>query len=93
MLTILHRIEQAIENPPVKIWEYKTVRINYMERSNLERSKRSPETKISYRKNPPKPLQRYFPTDLSILNEHGKDGWELCGVNGVNYYLKREIRE
>ena len=31
--------------------------------------------------------------NLSMLNEHGKDGWELCGVNNINYYFKREIRE
>ena len=40
VLTILHRIEQDIENPPVPIWEYKTVRVNYVALSNLERSKR-----------------------------------------------------
>ena len=31
--------------------------------------------------------------DLSILNKHGKDGWELSGTNKFYYYLKREIRE
>jgi hypothetical protein len=28
-----------------------------------------------------------------MLNELGKDGWELCGVNNVNYYFKRVIKE
>ena len=32
-------------------------------------------------------------SDLSNLNKHGKEGWELCGVNKINYYLKREIRK
>lgn len=36
---------------------------------------------------------RILSKDLSMLNEHGKDGWELCGVNNVNYYFKREIRK
>ena len=31
--------------------------------------------------------------DLPMLNNHGIDGWELCGVHGTMYYLKREIRE
>ncbi len=35
--------------------------------------------------------------DLSMLNEHGKDGWELCAVSRVTlyitYYFKREIKE
>ncbi len=34
---------------------------------------------------------RILSKDLSMLNEHGKDGWELCGVNNINYYFKREI--
>ncbi len=36
---------------------------------------------------------RILSKDLSILNEHGKDGWELCGVNNVNYYFKRKTRK
>ena len=35
----------------------------------------------------------YADEDLQILNENGKDGWELCGVNRINYYFKREIME
>ena len=37
--------------------------------------------------------KRIISEDLSMLNGHGKNGWELCGVNNVNYYFKREIRK
>lgn len=29
----------------------------------------------------------------TILNEYGKDGWRLCGVDGTWYYFAREIKE
>jgi type II secretory pathway component PulF len=74
-LMISNMLVQAKENTPVIQWEYKTVRINYM-------NKKYEKKKI-----------RILSKDLSILNEHGKDGWELCGVNNINYYFKREIRE
>jgi uncharacterized protein YxeA len=40
-----------------------------------------------------KTTRRILEKDLSMLNGHGKDGWELCGVNNVNYYFKRVIKE
>ncbi len=40
-----------------------------------------------------KTTRRILEKDLSMLNKHGKDGWELCGVNNINYYFKREIKE
>ncbi len=36
---------------------------------------------------------RILSEDLSMLNGYGKNGWELCGVNSVNYYFKRVIKE
>ena len=80
-LMISNMLVQAEEDTPVIQWEYKTVKINYMnEKYQAENKRRFPAIRI-------------LSTDLSILNEHGKDGWELCGVNRVNYYLKREIRK
>jgi hypothetical protein len=38
-----------------------------------------------------KPRQRA--QDLPMLNKHGIDGWELCGVHGTMYFFKKEIRE
>ncbi len=70
---------QAKEKTPEIQWEYKTVKVNYMKEKYIE---------PKYRKGP-----RILTEDLSILNEHGKDGWELCGVNNINYYFKREIKE
>ena len=29
----------------------------------------------------------------SMLNQHGKAGWELCAVFNTFYYFKREIKE
>ncbi len=40
-----------------------------------------------------KTTRRILDKDLSMLNELGKDGWELCGVNNINYYFKRKIKE
>ncbi len=40
-----------------------------------------------------KGTRRILEKDLSMLNEYGKDGWELCGVNNINYYFKRKIIE
>lgn len=40
-----------------------------------------------------KATRRILEKDLSMLNEHGEDGWELCGVNNINYYFKRKIME
>jgi len=28
--------------------------------------------------------------DLPVLNSNGADGWELCGVGGAYFYLKRD---
>ena len=81
-LMISNMLAQAEEVTPVIQWEYKTVTINYMSDKQS-----SPTLKRTF------PSVRILSKDLSILNEHGKDGWELCGVNRVNYYLKREIRK
>jgi hypothetical protein len=82
---------QAEEDTPVIEWEYKTVKINYMARKNVERSKR--HLKQEYLIGKTQTKAKILASDLSILNEHGKEGWELCGVNDINYYFKREIRE
>ncbi len=62
-------------------WEYKTVVTTY--RDTVANPKNS--VKVQNKK------------DLSMLNEHGKDGWELCAVSRVTlyitYYFKREIKE
>jgi hypothetical protein len=79
-LMISNMLVQAEEDTPVIQWEYKTVTINYMRNVQLSIERKFPSVRI-------------LSKDLSILNEHGKDGWELCGVNRVNYYLKREIRK
>ena len=71
---------QAKEKTPVVKWEYKTVRINYTNTRNYETSNALGTKRISSK-------------DMSILNELGKDGWGLCGVNNINYYFKREIKE
>ena len=79
-LMISNMLAQAEENTPVIQWEYKTVTIKYMSDKYVENKRKFPS-------------ERILSKDLSILNEHGADGWELCGVNRVNYYLKREIRK
>ncbi len=78
-LLFSNMIAQAKENVTEIQWEYKTVKVNYMKEKYIE---------PKYRKGP-----RILEEDLSMLNEHGKDGWELCGVNNINYYFKREIKE
>ncbi len=70
---------QAKEKTPVIQWEYKTVKIHYLKPIYI----RELETSVMQIQN----------QDLSMLNEHGKDGWELCGVNNINYYFKRVIKE
>ena len=40
-----------------------------------------------------KDIKQQLKQDLSMLNEQGKDGWELCGVSNIIYYFKREIKE
>ncbi len=40
-----------------------------------------------------KDIKQQIKQDLAMLNEHGKDGWELCGVSNIIYYFKREIKE
>jgi hypothetical protein len=80
MRMILNRLVQAIENTPEIQWEYKTVKVRYIKEKYIKA-----EYQIKKR--------RILKGDLSILNELGKDGWELCGVNNINYYFKREIRE
>lgn len=75
---------QAKEKTPVIQWEYKTVKVNYMR----------DEYKDKYVKPKYKDTRgRIIEEDLSMLNKLGKDGWELCGVNNINYYFKRVIKE
>jgi hypothetical protein len=91
-LMISNMLVQAKENTPVIKWEYKTVSINYI--STKDVSKDATGRKrilLHFRKDTD--TRRISSKDLSILNEHGKDGWELCGVNNVNYYFKRKIRK
>jgi hypothetical protein len=38
-------------------------------------------------------VKQQIKQDLLMLNEHGKAGWELCGVSNIIYYFKREIKE
>ncbi len=78
-LMISNMLVQAKENTPVIQWEYKTVRVRYI----------NPKYAAEEVRNKPRILNE----DLQILNENGKNGWELCGVNEVNYYFKREIME
>jgi hypothetical protein len=40
-----------------------------------------------------KTIKLQLKQDLSMLNKHGKDGWELCGVNNTIYYFKKEIKK
>ncbi len=50
--------------------------------------------KVHYKNTRGEKSERWISSnDLSILNKHGKDGWELSGTNKFYYYLKREIRE
>ena len=92
MRMILNRLVQTIENTSAKRWEYTTVNINYIDTS-LDVSKTARGTK----RREPRRGDRYFrqisSKDLSILNKHGKDGWELCGVCSNLYFFKREIKE
>ena len=44
---------------------------------------------VSYKKD----VKHQVSRNLSMLNEHGKDGWELCSVFNVTFYFKREIKE
>ena len=90
-LMISNMLVQAKENTPVIKWEYKTVSINYV--STRDVSKDATGRKrilLHFRKDTD--TRRISSKDLSILNEHGKDGWELCGVNKTNYYFKRKIK-
>ncbi len=81
MRMILNRLVQAIENTPEIQWEYKTVVTTFKDRV----AKPKTSVKVQNKK------------DLPMLNEHGKDGWELCCANNINlyitYFFKREIRE
>ena len=77
-LVISNMLVQAKENTPVIKWEYKTVRVRYIKTKYAAKEIRN---KVWIRDE-----------DLQILNENGKDGWELCGVNNINYYFKREIK-
>ena len=78
-LMISNMLVQAKENTPVIKWEYKTVSVRYVNPKYA-----APEVRNKV---------RILDEDLQILNENGKNGWELCGVNRVNYYFKRKIRE
>ena len=79
-LLVSNMLVQAKENVTEVQWEYKTVKINYMKDKYIK-DKYLTDTR------------RILKKDLSMLNEQGKDGWELCGVNNINYYFKRETKE
>ena len=79
-LTISSVFVCAEENVAEIQWEYKTLEVNFANDKYIETKYRSPRGRI---------LKKH----LSMLNELGKDGWELCGVNNVNYYFKRVIKE
>jgi len=81
-LVISNMLVQAKENTPVIQWEYKTVKVRYINTLNTKYAAKEIRNKVWIRDE-----------DLQILNENGKDGWELCGVNRVNYYFKREIMD
>ena len=91
-LMISNMLVQAKENTPVIKWEYTTVNINYIETalaaSNVPRGPKRREPRRGDRN-----IRRISSKDVSILNKHGKDGWELCGVCNNLYFFKREIRE
>ncbi len=77
-LMISNMLVQAKENTPVIKWEYKTIRVRYV---NPKYAAPKVRNKIWI-----------LDEDLQILNENGKNGCELCGVNKVNYYFKRKIK-
>ena len=79
VLMTSNMLVQAKENTPVIKWEFKTVKVRYIKTKYLAKDLDRKE--------------RILNEDLSMLNEYGKDGWELCGVNNINYYFKREIKE
>ncbi len=93
MRMTLNRLVQAIENTPEKRWEYKTVSINYITTRDESRYATGTKRIRVDRKSALYTGRQISSKDLSILNEHGKDGWELCGVGSNLYFLKREIRE
>ena len=89
MRDTLNRLVQTIKNQPKKCWEYKTVNINYIDLSQYVPKgpkRRQPRRGDRY-------IRRISSKDVKILNEHGKDGWELCGVCNNLYFFKREIKE
>jgi len=79
-LLVSNMLVQAKENVTEIQWEYKTVKVNYMKDKYIKDKYKTATGRI-------------LKKDLSVLNAHGKDGWELCGVNNINYYFKREIKE
>jgi hypothetical protein len=88
-LMISNMLVQAKENTPVIKWEYTTVNINYIDQSLNELrgpKRREPRRGDRY-------IRHISSKDVSILNKHGKDGWELCGVCSNLYFFKREIKE
>ena len=38
------------------------------------------------------PINEQGEKTTEILNEYGKDGWELVCVAGICHYLKREVK-
>ena len=87
-LLVSNMLVQAKENVTEIQWEYKTVKINYMKDKYIKG-----KYKIADLTPSESSQRRILENDLSMLNEHGKDGWELCGVNNIKYYFKREIKE
>ena len=79
VLMISNMLVQAKENTPVIKWEYKTIRVRYI---NLKYAAKEVRNEA-----------RILNEDLQILNENGKNGWELFGVNKTNYFFKRKIKQ
>ncbi len=92
-LMISNMSVQAEEKDTPKIqWEYKTVRISYIDTVSNETRRVIGTKRISVNRHGSS-TRRISKEDLPKLNALGKDGWELTGVNNFNYYFKREIKE
>jgi hypothetical protein len=92
-LMISNMLAQAEERDTPKIqWEYKTVRISYIDTISNE-TRRVIGTKRIRANRHGSSTRRISEKDLPKLNVLGKNGWELTGVNNINYYFKREIKD
>jgi len=82
-LLVSNMIVQATEKVTEVQWEYKTVS------SKPASSNYRPGQTLQYKQDQSKKHNQ----DLSMLNQHGKEGWELCGVHTTTFYFKREIKK